>query len=142
FTIADGNLKTAANFDFEARSSYTIRVQSTDSGNLATEKVFVISITEENDAPAADAGGPYTVAEGGSVPVSGTGTDPDVADTLSSAWALDNDGTFEPLGPTPPFSAVGLNGPASHTVRLRVTDAQGLSADGTATITITDVAPR
>jgi predicted extracellular nuclease len=32
-----------------------------------------------NDAPTADAGGPYTVAEGSSVTLAGTGADPDVA---------------------------------------------------------------
>jgi VCBS repeat-containing protein len=52
FTIdAAGNLKTAAMFDFETKSSYSIRVRSTDAGGLWTEKVFNISVTNVNEAP-------------------------------------------------------------------------------------------
>jgi VCBS repeat-containing protein len=52
FTIdASGNLLTAASFDFEAKSSYSIRVRSTDAGGLSTEKVFTVSVTNVNEAP-------------------------------------------------------------------------------------------
>lgn len=52
FTIdAAGNLKTAAVFDFETKSSYSIRVRSTDAGGLWTEKVFTISVTNVNEPP-------------------------------------------------------------------------------------------
>ena len=52
FTIdAGGNLKTAASFDFETKSSYSIRVLSTDAGGLSVEKVFTISVTNVNEAP-------------------------------------------------------------------------------------------
>jgi hypothetical protein len=47
FTIdASGNLKTAAVFDFEAKSSYSIRVRSTDSDGLWTEKVFTVGVVD------------------------------------------------------------------------------------------------
>src|SRR5262249_21376867 len=53
FTIdTAGHLKTAASFDYEARSSYSVRVRSTDSGGLSTEEVFLVSVTDVNDAPA------------------------------------------------------------------------------------------
>ena len=46
FTIdAIGNLRAAAIFDFETRSSYSIRARSVDQGGLATESVFTISVT-------------------------------------------------------------------------------------------------
>jgi hypothetical protein len=96
---------------------------------------------QPNHAPTANAGGPYTVAEGGSVTLSGGGTDPDAGDTLSYAWDLDGDGTFETTGQNPTFSAAGLDGPGSYTVTLRVTDQGGLHDDSTATINITNVAP-
>jgi hypothetical protein len=142
FTIdASGNLKTAASFDFEAKSSYSIRVQSTDAGGLSTEKVFTISVTNVNEKPTASAGGPYSVAEGGSVQLSGSGADPDAGDTLTYAWDLDNNGTFETTGQNPTFSAGTLDGPSNQTVTLRVTDQGGLHTDGTATINITNAAP-
>jgi uncharacterized repeat protein (TIGR01451 family) len=46
FTIDGNTLKTAASFNFEAKSSYTIRVKSTDAGGLATEKQFTITVTD------------------------------------------------------------------------------------------------
>jgi VCBS repeat-containing protein len=52
FTIdAGGKLKTAISFDYEAKSSYSIRVKSTDAGGLSTEKVFTVTVTNVNEAP-------------------------------------------------------------------------------------------
>jgi hypothetical protein len=46
FTIDGGVLKTAASFDFESRSSYSVRVKSMDQGGLSTEKAFTITVTD------------------------------------------------------------------------------------------------
>ncbi|MFN6050719.1 MAG: cadherin domain-containing protein, partial [Planctomycetia bacterium] len=51
FTISHGQLQTSASFDFEAKSSYTIRVRSTDPGSLTYEKAFTITVTDVNEAP-------------------------------------------------------------------------------------------
>src|SRR5206468_2560306 len=95
-----------------------------------------------NSPPIANAGGPYTVAEGGSVMLSGAASsDPD-GDPLTYAWDLDNNGSFETAGISPTFSAAGLNGPTSRTVRLQVTDSHGAtSAVATATVNVTNAAP-
>jgi VCBS repeat-containing protein len=53
FTIAGNVLRTAAVFDHETKSSYSIRVRSTDSGALYYEEVFTVSVTGVNDPPAA-----------------------------------------------------------------------------------------
>ena len=101
-------------------------------------------VSPANQPPVADAGGPYTVAEGGSVTLSGAGSpDPDQStDTLSFAWDLDNDGQFDDAtGITPTFSAADLDGPATRTVGLLVTDAAGASSTDSATVEITSVAP-
>ncbi|NDB17481.1 MAG: hypothetical protein EB018_11420, partial [Gammaproteobacteria bacterium] len=39
--------------DFEARSTYSVRVRSTDQGGLTVEKQFAISVTDVNEAPTA-----------------------------------------------------------------------------------------
>jgi uncharacterized protein len=90
-------------------------------------------------APSVDAGGPYTVAEGGSVGLSATGMDAN-GDPLTYAWDLDDDGTFETAGQTATFSAAGLDGPSSRTVRVRVSDGTNTATDE-ATIDVTNVAP-
>jgi hypothetical protein len=54
FTIASGQLKTAEMFNYENKSSYSVRVRSTDSTGRYFEKAFTISITnvsESNRAP-------------------------------------------------------------------------------------------
>ncbi len=93
-----------------------------------------------NGPPTVSAGGPYTVAEGGSVTVTATGNDPD-GDALAYAWDLDNDGTYETAGQSATFSAAAIDGPATRTVGVKATDQSGQSAAGTATVTITNVAP-
>jgi predicted extracellular nuclease len=93
-----------------------------------------------NDAPTADAGGPYSVDEGGTVLLSGSGTDPE-GGSLTYAWDLDGNGTFETSGQDPTFSAVALDGPGTQTVTLRVTDDAGQTAEDSAQVTIDNVAP-
>jgi len=53
FTIVDDELQTAAVFDFETKSSYSIRVRTTDSGWLWYEEAFTITVTDVNENPTA-----------------------------------------------------------------------------------------
>lgn len=95
---------------------------------------------ELNKPPTAEANGPYSVDEGGSVVLSSAGsTDPD-GDPLSFEWDLDNNGSFETSGASPTFSAAGRDGPATQTVVLQVSDGTESDTD-TATVNITNVAP-
>ena len=246
FSIEGDELRTAASFDFEAKDSYSIRVQVTDAGGLSYERAFTITVLDVNEAPTillanattclvqgdyaagvkvadilldddalgmnvlgldgagkdwfeireaagggkelwlvgtfddqtpselavtvtvdddavgatpdataallftvVSAGGAYTVAEGDSVQLSGTPAESSTS--LVFAWDLDGDGLFgetgdeagrgDETGVAPVFSALGLDGPGEITVRLRVTDAFGSAATGTATIHVANVAP-
>ena len=51
FVINGSNLLTAVSFNYEAKSNFVIRVQSTDSGGLSTQKVFEISVKDVNEQP-------------------------------------------------------------------------------------------
>ena len=44
-------LKTAAAFNFETRSSYSILVRTTDQAGLSTEKAFTIQVTDADEIP-------------------------------------------------------------------------------------------
>ncbi|MEP6893121.1 MAG: ExeM/NucH family extracellular endonuclease [Gaiellaceae bacterium] len=92
-----------------------------------------------NMAPTADAGGPYTVAEGGSVTLSASGSDAD-GDGLSYAWDLDNNGTYETPGQSVTFSAANLDGPSTRTVKVSVSDGDRTTV-ATATVNVMNVAP-
>jgi hypothetical protein len=98
--------------------------------------------------PVASIAGPITVAEGGSVALSGaasTGTG------ISYAWDLDADGVYgetgagasrgNETGATPTFSAVGLDGNGTFSISLRVTDSSSQTSTTSAAISITNVAP-
>src|SRR6185437_2106833 len=81
---AGGGLQENASFDFEAKSSYSIRVRSTDSGALFTEKAFTITVTDVNEAPTDIALSNGSVPENSGVNAligTFTSTDPDVGDT-------------------------------------------------------------
>ena len=107
--------------------------------NVAT---VTITVSAVNDPPVANAGGPYAVNEGASVALSGSATDVDNTPAqLTYDWDFDNNGSFETPGQTPSFSAAVIDGPATRTIVLRVTDAAGGTATATATVTINNVAP-
>jgi uncharacterized delta-60 repeat protein len=92
--------------------------------------------------PVANAGGPYTVPEGGSVQLNGSASTPaSPGDTLTYEWDFNGDGTFDASGVQPAFSAAALDGPSTVTVTLRVTDNNGLTSTATATVTVTNVPP-
>jgi autotransporter-associated beta strand protein len=51
FSISGGKLLAASSFNYEAKSSYSVRIRSTDQRGLSTEKAFAIKVTDVNEAP-------------------------------------------------------------------------------------------
>lgn len=88
--------------------------------------------------PTINANGPYSVNEGSSATLSATGSDPNF-DTLTYDWDLDNNGSFETTGPSVSFT--GLEGPATHTVKVRATDSRNFATVTSTTVTVANVAP-
>lgn len=88
----------------------------------------------ENQAPVANAGGPYSGVLGGAVQFDGSGSsDPD-GDTLIYAWDFGDGATGTGATPTHTYAAAD-----TFTVRLVVTDSRGLSSEAaTTTVTITE----
>ena len=121
---------------------YFVTVCVTDDEGAADCDSLKLTVTNNtgNQVPIGAAGGPYTVPEGGSVPLTGSGTDPD-GDPLTYAWDLDNNGTFETPGQNVTFSAAGRDGPSSQPVALRVCDPTPQCATATTTVNITNVPP-
>lgn len=100
----------------------------------------ILTIVVGSAAPTVDAGGPYSVEEGGAVAVSATGSDPS-GDALSFAWDMNDDGTFETLGQVATFSAASLDGPSSQAITVRATNPGGVSTESSSTVAIENVAP-
>jgi len=77
-------LKLAACPDFEAKSSFSIRVRATDLAAATYDEVFTVIVTNVNEAPSITSGATASVEEN----VTGTvydanATDPDVGDTIT-----------------------------------------------------------
>ena len=117
-----------------------IEVVASDISDRSTTQTHEISITE-NRPPVADAGGPYTVDEGGSIALDASASsDPD-SDPLSFAWDLDGDGEFDDAtGAAPTFDASGLDGPDSVTASVEVSDGTETES-ASAAVTVENVAP-
>jgi len=142
YNFADATGPTPT-FAWNAPGTYNIGLKVTDNGvlspnseKLSDTKWTTITI-RQNNPPVANAGGPYTVNEGGTVELNGTASsDPD-GNPLTYAWDLDNDGSFETTGVNQQFSRPD-NG--TFTVRLKVSDG-ALESVATATVEVLNVAP-
>jgi hypothetical protein len=148
FSIDGSTLKTAALFDLESKSSYQIRVRTTDSGNLSLEQTFVISVVNLNEAPTALQLSAVEISENlpsGSVVGTITTTDPDAGNTFSftmAAGAGDSDnGSFEvdALGRLVTKASLDYELQSSYSVRVRSTDQEGLFTEQDFTISVSDV---
>lgn len=64
FSISGNQLLTTESFNYENKASYSIRVHGHDSGTIATDRVFTISINDTND--------PTVLALGAATPVAYT----------------------------------------------------------------------
>ncbi len=145
FTIDGTALRTAAVFDFEARSSYTIRVRTADQGGLTFERSFAITVADVNEAPTGlTLSGNAVAADSPAGTAVGTfqTADPDAGAALTYSLVTgpgDGDNTaFQISGDvlrTGP--AFGTPGQTSYSIRVRVADQGGLSQEQGFTISAT-----
>jgi hypothetical protein len=123
----------------------TAAVQDANGTYNPTPADFTLRVnapTATNEPPIANAGGPYTVDEGGSVTLDASSSyDPD-GSIASYAWDFNADGVYDDAtGVSPTFSAAALDGPGSQLVSLKVTDNNGATATQAVTVTINNVPP-
>jgi hypothetical protein len=107
-------------------TAYTISATATDEdGTYAAGNT--VSMHVLNVAPTGNAGGPYSTFDDTSITLTGTAIDPGTADSLTYAWDLDNNGSFETPGASVIFNPVtlGFSGNQTRTVNLKVSDGDG-----------------
>ncbi|MBD2415260.1 cadherin domain-containing protein, partial [Nostoc calcicola FACHB-3891] len=147
FTIDGSQLKANAVFDFESDNSYTIKVRTTDQNGLFDEKELTINITNVNETPTNLTLNNTSLAENSSVNSTiGTfsTTDPDTGDTFTYSLIPGNgdtdnnaftiDGNQLKIKNSPNFETQ-----SSYKIRVKSTDANGLSAEKEFTITVNNV---
>jgi hypothetical protein len=147
FTISGNQVRTVPQFDFEAKSSYTIRVQTDDGHGGTFAKAVPITITNANEQPSN-----ITLSNGSVDENAGVGatigtlstTDPDAGDTftyslVSGAGSADN-ASFTIAGDQlKAASDFNFEAKSSYAIRVRSTDRGGAFREETGTITINDV---
>ncbi len=115
-----------------------LSLYAADQYRMSDHDTVLVDINLSGVRPLAEAGGPYTVNEGSSILLTGSGSDAD-GGVLTFAWDLDNDQVYETSGQNVNFVAV--DGPASLTVNFKVTDDSGMSQIDSATVTVDNVNP-
>ena len=93
FSISGTSLNTAAVFNYETKSSYSIRIRATDSGSLSYEKQFTVTVTDQNEAPVA-IDDEYTTNEDCALSVEAPGilendSDVDAGDVLTAVLLME-----------------------------------------------------
>jgi hypothetical protein len=147
FTINGNQIRTAAVFDFESRSSYQIRLRSQDQGGLFFDQQLTILVTNVNEAPTAIALSANSVAEasaaGTTVGILST-VDPDAGNTftytLVNGAGSDDNGSFTIDGKQVRTAAVfDFESKSSYQIRVRTLDQDGQSVEKQLTITVTNL---
>ena len=88
FSIVGNELRTAAAFNFEVKSSYSVRVRATDAGGNQYERAYTVGVTNVNEAPTALNLSAVAVAENlpsGSAVGTLSATDPDAGAAFTFA---------------------------------------------------------
>lgn len=125
------------------RGNFTLNSRS----NFDTQKIKLT--IGDNAAPVANAGGPYTVAEGAGLTLNGGGSTDADGDTLTYSWDINGDGTFgDATGVNPTLTAAQLNalgindGPTTKQVKVQVSDGHGHTTTSAAVnLAVTNVVP-
>ncbi len=147
FTIVGNQLLTNTLLNFEVKPNYSIRVQSRDTGGVTIEKVFVIDVTNVNEVPTGLSLSTATIPENsplGTIVSSISTQDPDVGDTFTYSLVpgigSQNNSQFSIVGGSLRSNALfDFESNTSYSVRIKSTDAGGLSTEGLFAITVTNV---
>ena len=150
FDVNDNNeLVTASVFDFETRSSYSVRLRTVDNNGGSFQEAFTITITNVNEAPTGLDVSSTTIEEnqpqGTLIGTFSTTGDPDAGDThtysLVEGEGDDDNASFMISGDELRSDEVfDFESQSSYNIRIRTTDGGGLGFEATATIAVTDVA--
>ncbi|MCX7722813.1 MAG: cadherin domain-containing protein [Verrucomicrobiae bacterium] len=147
FVITNNVLYTAVPFDYEAKSTYSIRVRSTDQGGLYTEKVFTVAILNTNEPPTDLALSGAGVAENqpaGTLVGYFSTFDPDVGETfeysLVGGTGSEDNSAFAIMSNALVAATVfDFESKRSCSIRVRSTDSGGLHIEKAFVIAVHDV---
>jgi ELWxxDGT repeat protein len=145
FNISGNTLRATGSFNFEAKSSYSVRVRSTDTGGLWAEKEFIISVTDLNETPTnISLTGSYIVENAGVNILVGTlsTADPDAANTFTYnlvSGTIDNNKFIIDGSNLRAKQSFDFESKSSYSIRIRSTDQGGLFTEKPFVVGVTDI---
>ncbi|MBX3473353.1 MAG: S8 family serine peptidase [Planctomycetes bacterium] len=130
-----------------ANGAWKVHIRDKAAGNTGTLEFLSLEVetsapTAPNTPPTANAGADFSVTEGNTATLQGSGSDPD-GDTLTFSWAQIGGPTVtlnNPGSANASFSAPQVSAPTALTFRLTVSDGRGGSATDTVVVTVLDSA--
>lgn len=150
FTISGNQLRTNSAFDFEAKSSYSVRLQTRDAGGLTFQKQFTIQVSDVlegiNAAPTNITLSPGSVVENqpaGTLAGTFSTTDPNGVGnfvyTLVSGAGDSGNSQFRVVNNQLLTAAVfSSNAQSSYSIRVQTRDAGGLTFQKQLTVQVTN----
>ena len=127
-SICTANVTYTPSANYHGPDSFIF--SATDGQASSSPATVSITVNAVNDAPTANAGGPYTGNVGIPIQFAGSGIDPD-GDPLTFGWSFGDGGTATGANQVRAYSAPGI-----YTVTLTVTDPFGASGIAQTTATI------
>ena len=147
FQISGAVLRSNQAYDFETKSSYSVRIQTTDNAGGTFAEAFTITVTNANDAPTNVSLSAATLPEnqpaGTTVGTLST-TDQDAGDShtyslVAGTGSTDN-AAFQIVGASlRSTQSFDFETKSSYSVRIQTSDAVGATFAKAFTITVTDV---
>ncbi len=143
--FGDGSGPTAGtlneNHTFAAAGQYTVTLTITDDDGGVGQDAGLVTVVQQILPPTAVSGGPYSVNEGSSVLLNGSGSSDPNSLPLSFTWDLDNDSLFDDAtGVTTNFSAAARDD-GVYPVGLHISNGTYTDTNSTA-VTVLNVAPQ
>jgi len=148
FNLSSGGVLTSKEvFDLETKSTYQLKVRTTDSGGLTYDGIVNVTVTNTNEAPTgidlSSASISENVATGTTIGTFST-YDPDAGDTFTYVFtdnsSYPDNGSFTIVGNTLKSRFVfDYETKNTYLIRVRSTDALGQYVDASMYIYITDV---
>ncbi len=145
FTIVGDQLLTNSSLDFETQSSYSLRVQTTDSASNSFEEVLTINVNDvaENSSPTSIVLSSSSINENsplGAVVGTLSTTDPDEGDSFTYMLVSGNN-AFTIVGDQLlTNSSLDFETQSSYSLRVQTTDSASNSFEEVLTINVNDVA--